>query len=411
MMSVLLLSLAAAVLVAGVPMADATFTNRDPNISCDPQGMIHMSWSPASGHDTYYIYISPATSNQSIYTDEVTNGKTSHLVPAEGVFGDIYRGNLFKFTVAIKADHRSTDWLDVIRATFACPNLPPTVSAGTDQTVGVNTVAYLSGSGSDPYQDKLTYTWTCSYADGTRTIPVTQHNTVHAEFMVPNVPNGTQITCTITARDGHNAVSDSVIVTAESSWDGTPSDQDTQTTPPSQVTPPEQPSQLSGPASTGRAFAILPSSNLAESSEPSIVNGTLRFVHMTSVPVNMTHWNGTSTMPFQCDIQNNGYLVIHGVEYRGMEPFDIRTSHTTHATLSDRTTYNITIHTISTYNMTAVGPFGAVLGVDTGIDFIWKVFPQILDAFRQIWDTVTITQVSQFGSVLYETQGGSCWVP
>jgi hypothetical protein len=95
-------------------------------------------------------------------------------------------------------------------------NRAPTADAGTDQFVGELTVVNLSGSGSDPDADSLSYSW--SQIDGP-SVSITNSTMAAASFMAPDVIAGSPETLTfqLTVSDGSLDSTDTIDVVVSQS--------------------------------------------------------------------------------------------------------------------------------------------------------------------------------------------------
>jgi len=102
-------------------------------------------------------------------------------------------------------------------------NDPPTADAGPDQTTGINEgdLVSLSGSGSDPEGQPITYSWTQA---GTDTVPVslTGADTLTPSFTAPESTANYNINLTLTVSDGTNNAQDSVLITVSADNDPSP---------------------------------------------------------------------------------------------------------------------------------------------------------------------------------------------
>ena len=95
--------------------------------------------------------------------------------------------------------------------TNTATNNPPTANAGPDQVVNASAKVTLSGSGTDPDNDTLSYAWT--QTSGT-TVALSGANTATASFTAPNVTADTTLSFNLTVKDGKGgtATDDLVIV-------------------------------------------------------------------------------------------------------------------------------------------------------------------------------------------------------
>ena len=89
-------------------------------------------------------------------------------------------------------------------------NMPPTVNAGTDQTVGEGDTVTLSGTATDPEGDAITsYIWSDTSGSGITFINASSASTT---FTAPDVPSDTTYTFRLTVSDGTDSGMDSVDV-------------------------------------------------------------------------------------------------------------------------------------------------------------------------------------------------------
>ena len=95
----------------------------------------------------------------------------------------------------------------------AAGNMPPTVSAGTDQTVNVGASVTLSGTATDPENGALHYAWRQSrLGDAPALVGLTNANRATATFTAPDTPGVYQFTLVVTDA-ATNQVGDSVVIT------------------------------------------------------------------------------------------------------------------------------------------------------------------------------------------------------
>ena len=130
-------------------------------------------------------------------------------------------------------DDMNRDLGSVLSAPFQCKNNPPGVSAGYDFEWFTGVPRVFDGSVSNPDRDTVTISWECSPS-----VEIAHPGRANGRITIPiGTPDGTRITCTITASDGHHTVSDSVVITSNNSPTDEPADT-TPTTPPTTPPPP-----------------------------------------------------------------------------------------------------------------------------------------------------------------------------
>ncbi len=101
----------------------------------------------------------------------------------------------------------NTDQIDIIACGLGL-NFPPVADAGSDKSVTEGNTVILSGSGTDPDGDPITYFWSCT--GGT----LSNSSIAQPVFTAPYVSSDTGYTCTLTVTDSHSATgSDSMVVT------------------------------------------------------------------------------------------------------------------------------------------------------------------------------------------------------
>jgi MYXO-CTERM domain-containing protein len=99
-------------------------------------------------------------------------------------------------------------------------NRPPTASAGADQTVEEGTSVTLSGSGTDPDGDALTYAWTQTAGPG---VALSDAASATANFPAPDVSANTVLTFSLKVTDARGQFSEdsvSITVTAKTGGGG-----------------------------------------------------------------------------------------------------------------------------------------------------------------------------------------------
>ena len=99
---------------------------------------------------------------------------------------------------------------DTVTVTVRHVNRAPTADAGSDQTVDERTTVTLSGSGSDPDKDGLSYAWT-QLAGTTATL--SDATVASPTFTAPEVTVNTALTFRLTVSDGSLSATDDVTVT------------------------------------------------------------------------------------------------------------------------------------------------------------------------------------------------------
>ncbi len=99
---------------------------------------------------------------------------------------------------------------DTVSITVRNMNRAPTANAGADQTVDEGSAVALSGSGTDPDGDTLSYAWTQTAGPG---VALSGANTATPGFTAPNVTADTVLTFTLTVSDGTLSATDTVSIT------------------------------------------------------------------------------------------------------------------------------------------------------------------------------------------------------
>ena len=102
------------------------------------------------------------------------------------------------FTLTVSDDTDSAS--DTVSVTITNVNKPPTVDAGSAQTVDEGDTVTLSGTASDLDGDPLTYRWT---HDSTLTINFANDTALSTTFTAPRVTSDTTVTFTLTVSDDH----------------------------------------------------------------------------------------------------------------------------------------------------------------------------------------------------------------
>jgi MYXO-CTERM domain-containing protein len=93
-------------------------------------------------------------------------------------------------------------------------NRAPTANAGADQTVNEGAAVTLSGSGTDPDGNTLTYAWAQT---GGQPVTLSGGDSATATFTAPEVTADTVLTFTVTVSDGTLSSTDTVAITVRNS--------------------------------------------------------------------------------------------------------------------------------------------------------------------------------------------------
>ena len=425
------------------------------SVTCNSGTQATISWKwPPAGTTHFKVLVNRNSDNRLAYDSGNVGGSSikvgSGLTPETG------------YDMSVAAYNGGTA-LATSRVSFTCPNTPPGVNAGDDFTWSPGIDVYLSGKIVDKDAHPTTKSWSCSL--GNQTLPVScplcdnpvttpAHITfAYGQFRMPSpLPNGAQVTCTITASDGYDTVSDRVVITADSSWvisddgasqardandgggdvtgdttnNGGESGQTGQTGGQSSA-PPGGGGGESGGGSGGFFIPFFqPTTTQSTQSEPEpeplpISNGTMPNIRMASVPY-MERWNGTTITPFQCNATAGGSIRLNPI-YDGMNlihgTFNVTDSVTgdmweapldTTVPTNATATHNVTVHTTATYNHTQIRPYTVLLDIHAG-GLDWSIGTETLSTFQDIFDTVDVLARYQYGSVLWSGMGASCFTP
>jgi len=130
------------------------------------------------------------------------------------------------FTLTV-SDGSLTD-TDTVDITIRAENDAPTANAGTDRTVADGTSVSLSGSGTDPENGALTYSW--SQTAGSPNVTLTGATTKTPSFTAPEVTADATLTFTLTVNDGTSNGTDTVDITIQAENDAPSADAGTNQT-------------------------------------------------------------------------------------------------------------------------------------------------------------------------------------
>ena len=118
-------------------------------------------------------------------------------------------------------DDTATSSDSVIITVTAPVNSPPSVEAGSAQTVQEGSNVSLNGSATDPDEDVMTYLWT--HNSTSSDITLANATSASTTFTAPRVDSDTAIAFTLTANDDTATSSDSVIITVTAHVNSPPS--------------------------------------------------------------------------------------------------------------------------------------------------------------------------------------------
>ena len=116
-------------------------------------------------------------------------------------------------TFTLTATVGNDSMTDTVVVTVEADNDAPTANAGSDQTVHEGGAVTLSGSGSDPEGESLSYSW--SQTGGSPNVALTGATTATPRFTAPLVMADVTLTFTLTVTAGGASATDTVDVTVE----------------------------------------------------------------------------------------------------------------------------------------------------------------------------------------------------
>jgi len=162
----------------------------DASASSDPDGDdLSYSWTQTGGPD--------------VSLSDAQTATPSFDAPAEPQQPQTYT---FEVTVS---DGQATD-TDTVSVTVEPVNDPPTVDAGSDQTVTEGDSVQLAGSASDVDDSSLTYSWTQT---GGSSVTLSDADTATPTFTAPDVDADATLTFEVSVSDGQATDTDAVTVT------------------------------------------------------------------------------------------------------------------------------------------------------------------------------------------------------
>lgn len=116
------------------------------------------------------------------------------------------------FTYTVTASAR-TSLVATVMVTVAAVNDGPTANAGSDQTVASGATFTLSGSGTDPEGDSLTYTWSQTAGTSVASFSTTQASPTITAPTLQSSDSAVTLTFSLSVSDGSASASDTVDVT------------------------------------------------------------------------------------------------------------------------------------------------------------------------------------------------------
>ena len=114
-------------------------------------------------------------------------------------------------TFTLTVNDGTSNGTDTVEITITADNDAPSANAGTDQTVDEGAEVSLSGSGSDPESQNLTYSW--AQTAGSPNVTLTGATTQTPSFTAPELLANATLTFTLTVNDGTSNGTDTVDIT------------------------------------------------------------------------------------------------------------------------------------------------------------------------------------------------------
>jgi hypothetical protein len=167
-------------------LAEGATVQLDGSSSYDPEGdALTFSWTQVDGTS---VPLTPVTSDNKV---------VSFIAPDVGTTGGVLH-----FQLTVTDSHGASNSANVeIDVTYV--NRPPTANPGDDQNVSEGETVSLSGSGSDPDNNMLTFAWTQFSGPPVSIIPA-DDDPSKATFVAPQVYcAGDNIVMTLTVDDGY----------------------------------------------------------------------------------------------------------------------------------------------------------------------------------------------------------------
>ena len=192
--------------VDGVPTAEA-----GDNQTVDEGDTVTLSGSGTDPEEQALSYSWRQTSGKTVTLSSTGVAAPTFTAPNLGANEDL----VFELTVS---DGRLSG-TDTVTITIEADNDAPTAAAGDKQTVDEGDAVTLSGSGTDPEGESVTYAW--RQTGGSPSVSLTGSTTKTPSFTAPDVAANTTLTFTLTVSDGDLSGTDTVTITIEAA-DTTP---------------------------------------------------------------------------------------------------------------------------------------------------------------------------------------------